>query len=149
MTTTGGPKYLGASHHTMLGPGGRIVEPESESKQIDRIIFHVSEGRVDTAIRMLERLREQVSQGYHRNPAGLVVYGNPPVRLGRRTLKGPGVIGLIGTEVDAIYYRNADGKKYVHDFEDAKHVLMFAVERGGQRDITITNEDGKPLWEEM
>lgn len=141
--------YLGASKYTMLGPGGRIVEPKSEGTEIDRAIRFIVQGSPDHAIRVLEGLRRQVTGGYHRNPAGLVVYSNPPVGLRRRTLKGPGVVGLIGTEVDAIYYRNADGQKYKHDFTDAKRVLMFAVERGGQRDITVTHEDGKPLWEEM
>lgn len=148
---------LGATSHTMIGAGGRIVEPKSESAVLSEAIqllhgMSLRDGDprdaqlFDRALRLLKGLKGQVSEGYHRNPAGLVVFSNPPVGLRRRTLKGPGVVGLIGTEVDAIYYRNADGQRYKHDFEDAKRILMFAVERGGQRDITITHEDGKPLW---
>lgn len=103
---------------------------------------HAVRQRVEAAL-------SEISGGRYRpNPAGLVVYHNPPVRA-RRSTAGPGVVGLIGTEVHRIYYRNADGKEYVHPFEDYRHVAMYAVERAGVREIRITHEQGKPLWEEL
>lgn len=142
-----------------LGPGGKLVQPRSESNELRRLaglidqarkhLFHGNSGKAESALEratlIAERLEHQAEQGYHRNP-GLMIYGNPPLRV--RNVAAGRIIGQIAQDVHEIRYQHADdGKAYRHPFEGG--VLMFAVERGGQRDLHITHSDGKPLWEDF
>lgn len=114
----------------MIGPGGVARVPRSESAEIDKALRCLDHDDVQGAIRILWRLREQVSRGYHRNP-------------------GFRIVGVIGDDVHSVAYRHsADGKFYKHDFErGSAHAV--AVERNGKHDILITSMTGVPLWDEF
>lgn len=130
------------SKHTMLGRGGELRVPKSESKELHKIYNLIedvlSENLSSSARRNLleackaiEGLREQVSEGYHRNP---------------EKFKAGIVIGKIGKEVHDIRYKHAeDGKHYEHEF--GKDVEVYAVERNGKRDLLLTHRNGEPLWD--
>lgn len=132
------PAYRGATPHTMLGPGGVIREPASESavladalQRLRRIAGHTPQMAPQVAadlravIDTLDALRAQVGQGFHRNPQ---VYKR-----------------LMSHDVHEVKYQHAtDRKPYVHAFGGG--VEMYAIERGGRRDILMTDAQGKPLW---
>ena len=146
--------------HTMMGRGGEIRTPKSESAVLGEIItlledmdwtpehmapFNVR--HVQRALNMLRYLHKQVAAGYHRNPSPLLVIHNPPIRV-RRMLGSSRVIGVMSQDVHEIRYTHAeDNESYKHEFGDG--VQMFAVERDGLRDIHLTHVDGKPLWEDF
>lgn len=146
----------------MVGPGGRVVEPVSESKTLDGVIDKLhrvlerSELRVKetaahrgivSAIADLEALLAQVAAGYHRNP-GLVIY-NPPMRMAKGTRFQAGdVVGLLSKDVLNIQYRHAsDGELYEHPFEGGAE--MYCVTRAGQHDVLLTGSQRQPLWEDF
>lgn len=147
--------------HTMMGRGGGIREPESESHALDRVAerlgraliaiqvggLHVAREHINRALSIVVDLRQQVAEGYHRNPSPLLVIHNPPIKV-RRMLGSSRVIGVMSQDVHEIRYTHADdGESYKHEFGDG--VQMFAVERDGLRDIHLTHVDGKPLWEDF
>lgn len=129
---------------TMLGPGGRMVEPKSEGTEIGRVLSLIGDlrsklldgnaiqaesllARIETT---LERLHGQVSKGYHRNPY-------TPFR----------VVGVMGKDVHSVAYRHAkDGKLYKHDFKGG-NARVLAVERHGKKELLITGD--VPLWDEF
>jgi hypothetical protein len=120
----------------------------SESQELDKAIFHLSEGRRDTAIRILERLREQVRHGYHKN--GTLAVVNPPIPGGKRRAKFEAGMArsLMSEDVHEIRYTHADdGRDYYHPFEG--DVEMWAVLRNGRHEILLTHAAGQPLWEEF
>jgi hypothetical protein len=120
------------SEHSMIGPGGHIRVPRSESATIDGAIALISNGQYREAIDLLRRLRSQVSSGYHRNPY-------KPFR----------VIGEMGSEVHSVAYTHSeDGKNYKHDFE-GENAQLLAIERHGKKDLLITSRRGVPLWDEF
>lgn len=119
--------------HTMVGPGGEIRVPKSESDQITRAIHQFTHGDFESGLATLKALREQVQGGYHRNAL--------------RFLAGT-AIGKIGDDVHSVRYRHAKDKKhYQHDFHG--QVDVYAVERAGKRDLLLTHRDGAPLWDEF
>lgn len=146
---------------TMIGPGGKLVVPESESKALAAAITKLmrvageqgvnqwAHREIWSVIHLLKELKEQVAHGYHRNPAQLVVYGNPPLTVSKKygDLRGPiRLVGAISGEAHAILYRHShDGKQYRHDFEHP--TSLIAVERAGRRDVIITSPDGDPIWQ--
>lgn len=154
----------GVRRETYLGRGGKLVHPKSESAQLDVAMKQLDElrdivkrltvsagarerleDRVAGITGTLRTLREQVSQGYHRNGA-LMIYGNPPRRK-RLVLDGEPFTadGEISREAHAILYRHIDdGKPYKHDFETP--VSLVAGEIAGQRVVVIVSPDGKPVW---
>lgn len=102
----------------------------SEAQTYTRIIELIRTDRKLAAIRLLEQLRGQVSEGYHRNPY-------TPFR----------VIGTIGKDVHSVAYQHAkDGKLYKHDFKRGS-AQVIAVERHGKRELLITGD--VPLWDEF
>lgn len=127
----------------MLGPGGEIRTPQSESSVLTSVynllaeVIHSSDHRTairraQEALSLVQDLRDQVSAGYHRNPG---VYG--PFKL----------VGVIGKDVHSVAYQHAkDGKLYKHDFKRGS-AQAIAVERHGKRDILITGD--VPLWDEF
>ena len=136
----------------MLGPGGKLIVPQSESAVLGRIMRLVASGNAMAAIAALRALQDQVMHGYHRNnPAQLVVYGNPPLLISRKygDLRGPiRLSGAISGEVHAILYKHIeDGKPYRHDFEHP--TSMLAVERAGRKDVLITSPEGDPIWQDF
>lgn len=132
---------------TMLGPGGVTLIPESETKQLRKILgnlLHVDTSRLDKdsvnrinkAIGEIKQLECQVSRGYHRNPNS------------REKFLAGRVVGKIGKDVhDIRYTHNLDGLNYKHAFEGDAQV--YAVERNGRRDLLITHRSGLPLWDEF
>lgn len=133
--------------HAMIGGGGRVVTPRSESEQIDEIAAliravmrrsrHVPD-ELHEATRKLALLRRQASQGYHRNPS--------PSRRGPHFLAGTAV-GLLGEVIQVKYTHAHDGKDYKHDFDGDG--AIYAIQRDGHRDLLITHTDGAPLWDEF
>lgn len=81
------------------------------------------------------RLREQVAGGYHRNP--------------RRGVFSAGeVVGKIGNDVHDIRYTHAqDGEDYEHKFSG--DVEVWAVVRGGKRELLLSHTRGLPLWDDF
>lgn len=141
---------LGATRHTMLGPGGKIVEPRSESAVIGFVLSLLGEARLyvndkklllhhlKDAQEELHKLKAQVEAGYHRNPA---------LKHGARFSAGE-VVGQIGDDVHDIRYRHVDdGKNYEHEFNGEAEV--WAVRRNGKRELLIAHSRGLPLWEEF
>ena len=135
------------SPHTMLGPGGKLRIPVSESATLDSIIHMLESvlksGRTDMvhpALNMARVLRDQAAGGYHRNP------GRTPIR-GLQFQAGT-VIGQIGTDVHDIRYTHAsDGKSYEHHF--GGEVEVWGVQRNRKRDLLLTHVRGEPLWDEF
>jgi len=136
----------------MLGPGGRILVPESESEvlaeSVQKLMRVAGERGVNewahkelwSVIHDLKRLLEQVGQGFHRNP------GRTPIR-GLQFQAGT-VIGQIGTDVHDIRYTHAsDGKSYEHHF--GGEVEVWGVQRNKKRDLLLTHTRGEPLWDEF
>lgn len=131
---------------TMLGPGGVIRTPESESKQIRKILgllLHVdysnldqdSINRIGKSVEMLQGLENQVSRGFHSNPPSKKFFAGD-------------VVGQIGKDVhDVRYTHSFDGENYEHAFDD--NVQVFAVMRNGRRDLLFTHKQGLPLWDEF
>jgi len=149
----------------MLGPGGKLIEPRSESGELhyalDVLSSLVREPNlskshrlmVQSVIGRLTRLRGQVAAGYHRNPM-LITY-NPP--------HAP----IITDDVQAILYRHAeDGKDYVHAFGGVEPAIKHrgssvtldglaettgvqALVRDGGRAITLRHTDGAMLAKEF
>lgn len=91
------------------------------------------------------------------NPGELVIFGNPPIKVGRgiKGLTGQvmppiQLVGLIGDSVHQLKYRHADdGKPYVHDFEDAATGLWAATTARWGRMLVIFNANGVPLWQDF
>lgn len=127
------------SKHAMIGEGGNVRVPRSESGEIDRVIALLKNGNDDDiseSLEILERLRNQVSAGYHRNP-GSNVYA--PMKM----------FGVISNDVRSVAYRHAkDSKLYKHDFE-RNSAEAIAMIRHGKHDLLITSPDGLPLWDEF
>lgn len=137
----------------MLGPGGRLLVPESESRVLSEILHIARQLRAprnsdsvrDKAARLMEladSLREQVKEGYHRNPA------SQKPKMGS-VLVGPMVVHrVMSRNVHDIRYTHAtDGDDYEHVFE--RPTLALAIERGGYRDVLLTAPDGAPIWEDF
>jgi hypothetical protein len=133
--------------HTMLGAGGKMKIPRSESSVLMRAVQRLSgieqgvsgleRDVLREVIRDLEALEEQAAEGFHRNA--------PPFGKG---FQAGQVIGQIGDDVNDIRYRHVtDRKWYEHQFNG--DVLVFAVERNGKRDLLLTHKSGKSLWEEF
>lgn len=118
----------------MLGPGGSFVHPVSESEALTGIIAHITHGDYRTAMDIAKALREQVGEGYHKNPG---VY--EPFKI----------VGKMGDDVHSVAYRHVrDRKLYKHDFQRGSAEVL-AVIRHGKHDLLITSPDGKPLWDEF
>lgn len=148
----------------MLGPGGELRTPLSESGTLARVIedLRIIQGdprvvhtaRLNRAIDLLTVLKEQAAHGYHRNyhrnPL-MQVLSNPPLGLARKygDLRGPiRVVGEISGEAHAILYRHAEDRKpYKHEFEHP--TSLIAVERAGRKDVVITSPDGHPIWQDF
>lgn len=128
----------------MLGSGGKLVEPKSESKQLRRIYSLIEDVLTDelslsakrnllVACKLVKELEEQVSEGYHKNPD---------------RFRAGNVVGKIGKDVHDIRYKHAkDSKNYEHEF--GKGVEVYAVERNGKRDLLLTHKEGLPLWDDF
>jgi hypothetical protein len=130
--------------HAMIGEGGRVRVPRSESetlRSIGNMLATVNGTQSDQVtlrrIRdMVDALEEQVKEGYHRNPSSSRLY--EPFK----------VVGLIGKHVDSIAYIHAQkNKPYKHDFEGQAEIV--AIERHGKRELLITSPQGVPLWDEF
>lgn len=145
----------------MLGRGGKLRIPESESGVLDAIIPKLkrvagergvnewAHRELWDVIHQLTALREQVAAGYHRNP-NMMILSNPPMRAVARygAMHGLKVVGEISGEAHAILYRHKDDRKpYEHEFEHPTSLL--AVERAGRKDVLITSPDGSPIWQDF
>jgi len=132
----------------MLGPGGKIVEPRSESAVIGFVLSLLSEAEkyqhdpkllrhhLADAKEELQKLQEQVGAGYHRNPL-----------KGGKFSAGE-VVGKIGDDVHDIRYTHAqDGENYQHEFSG--EVEVFAVVRNGKRELLLSHKRGLPLWDDF
>lgn len=118
--------------HEMIGPGGHVRVPRSESRTIGGAIRLIANGQYREAIDLLRRLQSQVEQGYHRNPY-------KPFRI----------VGEMGSEVHSVAYTHAeDGRNYKHDFQ-GENAQLLAIERHGKKDLLITSSRGVPLWDEF
>lgn len=139
--------------HLMLGPGGRLIVPKSESLVLAEIVRQARTLR-DTAetsavrhiaasiMGMAGTLERQAGAGYHRNPA------SQKPKMGS-VLVGPMVVHrVMSRNVHDIRYTHAtDGDDYEHVFE--RPTLALAIERGGYRDVLLTAPDGAPIWEDF
>lgn len=139
--------------HTMTGRGGRLVEPRSESAELDKAITLLADSYgereakaaelIGRAINILQQLREQVSHGFHRNP-GLM---RRPHRVKAPFTAGD-VVGALSMDVHEIRYTHIeDGEQYKHDFHG--DVELWAIKRRGLREVLLAHADGKPLWEDF
>lgn len=97
-------------------------------------------------------MRGQLKKGFHTNP--LVVYGNP--RQGpsaKQVISGfdPVTVRLVRLMSDRVYmvrYQHMDDHQdYQHDFSAG--VNMWAVEKGKFRHILLTQQSGRPLWDDF
>ncbi len=133
--------------NVMLGAGGKLVTPKSESavimsviRDIEQVLAHASmrEGphhMLDGALDKLKALGYQVSHGFHRNP--------PRGKFGAGE-----AMKMMSDDVHELRYTHRDDSKpYKHDF--GGDVEMWAVRRGDSRDILLTHKEGKPLWEDF
>ena len=121
----------------MLGPGGVMKSPRSESHELDRALACLAQGNVTRAREILTRLRRQVAEGYHANPSSSRLY--EPFKI----------IGVIGRDVHSIAYVHAtEHKPYKHDFKKGSAEIV-AIERHGKRELLVTSPDGVPLWDEF
>lgn len=131
----------------MVGPGGKIVEPRSESAVISFVLSLLAEARMfvndkkmllhhlSDAQEELHKLKDQVQSGYHRNPRG-------------GGFDAGQVVGKIGVDVHDIRYTHADDRKpYQHEFNGEAEV--YAVIRNGKRELLISHVRGLPLWDDF
>lgn len=94
----------------------------------------------------IRQVEAALAHVYRANPQ-IVVYGNPP-ELRVRRFGGGQVVGVISRDVHKLWYKHADtGEDHYHDFEPGD--LLIALESQGQRDLLLTNQDGRPLWGEF
>lgn len=140
------PRRFGA--HAMVGRGGVVRVPHSESADLTTALNSLMDAlNADTrndaethtreAIRVLQQLRTQVSEGYHRNPSSSRVY--EPFKI----------VGTLGRQVESVkYIHEDDGKPYQHDFKGTSAEVL-AVERHGKRELLIASPRGVPLWDEF
>lgn len=137
----------GITEHTVVGLRGELFEPESETAALDRALTLLREIRrrergIGTpgllgAIGELEILRDQVAQGYHRNPGRLVIF-NPPDRID----------SCQSRRVYEVRYLNADdGLDYKHECADG--VELYCIVRNGHRELLLSQRQGKPLWGDL
>lgn len=131
--------------HEMVGPGGVVLVPESESetlRYIGNLLATVagapSDQRVLRRIRdAVDALHDQVKEGYHRNPSSSRLY--EPFKIN----------GVIAKDVHQIKYQHAQNKDFFqHKFERGSAEIL-AVTRHGKRELLITSPDGVPLWDEF
>lgn len=128
--------------HAMMGRGGEVRVPKSESKELTKI-FQILENirftelsdhslrSIREAMQRIKELGIQVSEGYHRNPY-------TPLRI----------VGTISDDVHTVAYRHAkDGKLYKHDFGEG-NAKLYAIERHGKRDLLISGGN-LPLWDDF
>lgn len=142
----------------MLGRGGALVHPKSESQALLkawRLLEGINltdrgdaEERLRQAKGCLADLYEQVRAGYHANPT-LVIH-NPPIGrarvTGRGEFDGGRIVAKLSDDVHEIRYTHQDdGEFYRHEFNG--EVEMFCVLRAGRRDVHLSHRDGKPLWD--
>ena len=136
-------------------------EGRSETDALRGIITYAQEAQrrpdqtaqaLRSIIRIANDLIRQIEGGVHINPP-LVVFGNPPLGVGRRF--GPQqegrfrFFGQMSRNVHEVRYTHAaDGKDYKHVFESGS-AEMFAVLRAGKHDVLLTGGDGQPLWEDF
>ncbi len=140
------PPRVVAPEEQMLGPGGELRTPRSESAELSRILTMLTQAQRNLQARqwsevqdvlahaksLAEKLRQQVASGYHRNP----VY--TPFR----------VVDTISRDVREVRYVHAkDGEWYTHDLRG--DVNLIAIERHGKRELLLAHEYGKPLWDEF
>ena len=149
------PSRLGQRYHvgeeTMLGPGGRLVEPLSESSELTFVIEILRDAMkkglaggasrdVSVAVATLQRLKEQVMHGFHRNPRRQA--RNPPmVVLGAN----PPGSSLRAKWARIEYCRPDDpaGKKVarVHDFPAG-----FVAHGLADGSVLLRHPKGRRLW---
>lgn len=122
---------------------------DSRREQIEGVRYdaeHVVEAMLAAQARIKHALAAIEGRRYRENPE-IIVYGNPPVGRVRR-FGGGRVVGILSRDVHKVWYTHAEtGEDHYHDFEPGD--LLIAVESGGQRDLVLTNEDGRPLWGEF
>lgn len=135
----------------MLGPGGVLITPKSESRVLELAIdkLHraleadelnvketVARRLIASTVHGLEELLAQVAAGYHRNPKrGVFSAGEAQYQM--------------SDDVHEIFYTHRqDGEDYHHPFK-RNEVEMWAIQRAGQRDLLLTHKAGKPLWDDF
>lgn len=137
---------LGTTAHTMVGPGGEIVEPKSESNELNKVHHDITKalrmlpangydaiGEIlrDSQLRVL-RLMGQVSAGYHRNPG----------------MGGFKIVREIGSDVHDIRYTHAkNGEDFEHVFNG--EVEVHGIIRNGKRELLLSHQRGLPLWDDF
>lgn len=95
----------------------------------------------------IRQVEAALAHVYRANPQ-IVVYGNPPDVARVRRFGGGRTVGVISRDVHKVWYRHADtGEDHYHDFEPGD--MLIAIEARGQRDLLLTNQDGRPLWGEF
>lgn len=110
-----------------LDPGGPPAQAAAVIKEVGGLVKWLAFGLLAWAV--VDMLDFDLP--WSRNPP-LVVYGNPPG-------------GMIGSDVEAIYYRHsADGRRYVHDFEESG-VQMIGLPDGS----VLLEHPEKPLWSDF
>lgn len=83
---------------------------------------------VTKCIAIAKKLKDQVGQGYHKNPPLAIIGLNPPFG-----------------ELDQLFYRNlGDGKLYEHPF--GRGAMIYRLKDGG---FLVRSKDGKPLWKDF
>lgn len=150
-TVTGDPEV-------MLGPGGRVTVPQSESAVLLRAINRLrrvagergvnewAHRELHEVVAELDALRAQAGAGYHRNPLMQVISNPSSHRYG--ALSGMRLVGEISRKVHAVQYTHAEDRQpYEHKFEHPTSLL--AVERSGKHDVLITSPDGRSIWQDF
>lgn len=137
------------------GPSGRPRNLEDEVFQLPKNVIALNQAEswfshILSAVQLVLRGGRGKVPTYRGNPV-LTIY-NPPMRMKGATAAaraGGKVAGIMSKDVHEVRYLHFEDKQsYKHPFEGK--VLMLAVERpNGQRDIILTHEDGKPLWEDF
>lgn len=128
----------------MLGAGGELVEPLSESAELGAIFQDlkralrmsgsnspVSEVLRDAEYRVV-RLLGQISEGYHRNPR------HSAIKLVEKTSDD---------FHEFRYTHRGDDTPYKHPF--ARGVELWAATLDGQRIFVVKHKAGKPLWDDF
>lgn len=134
------------TRHTMVGRGGEVVEPVSEGDELTFAIELLqgafdhagTEHDVDMVIRVLRKLRDQVSRGFHRNPRRpnptlAIVGANPPG-------------GKIRANWGRIEYRRPDdpeGKRVVREHEFPDGFVACGLADGS---VLLRHPSGRRLW---